>query len=589
MRRAKVILIWAALLAVARTGTAIQTGRVELGVNGAYDGTVWIARDTSGSLTFRDQQLGTSVTLEQLVQGQNDHGGLSGLADDDHTQYLNGARHWQTHTAGYNDELPIPPDVGNNATLGGHISDGDIHVVKNSADTIAGTWRFTGTPVFAPALRIEPVAPDPNGSIEFGIGYGAPKFTYLGSLDEFEFTRPIRATSGSLTDLVGSRFRVYTNLDGRGLGGQPSATLTNFVSLAGIEAGNLLDRSVNEDIAGQWDFLAPVRVFDDLTFEDATASGVISAVGLMLTTQTETAETGHGFSRIETTSPVLTILLDKNGNYSANEYVAISHDLCVDGGDIGLTADPDLVQLSSGEVKIQTSKGSLIVKGVGGASTELESDNALELDSNSGSAIKFKHNDSEKARVQADGNFGIGDSSPASLLTVGNGDKFQVDSSGNVTMDSSAKIAHGDDGTSAPFIVSHHAPDAIVESLSSNEELGSGAVAQVGGAAQWHFRFCVPSRVNGGKVVLDRMYISLADADAGDYVDLVRLYRVTSDATAIIEFENTTNRTSAGTYQCLSSAVTLADDCSYWFYVQGAHSDDNDLDLTHIIVHYHTE
>ena len=38
------------------------------------------------------------------------------------------------------------------------------------------------------------------------------------------------------------------------------------------------------------------------------------------------------------------------------------------------------------------------------------------------------------------GNVGIGDASPAALLTVGNGDRFQVDGSGNVTAFGEAKI-----------------------------------------------------------------------------------------------------------------------------------------------------
>jgi len=277
MKKLAKIVICTALIAATRPTPAIQTGKVELGNNGVYDGTVWIVRNTSGSLVFCDRSVGSSVTLLQLLGGQADHGTLSGLADDDHSQYFNGARHWQTHTAAYNDELPIPPDVGNNSTLGGHMGDGSIHILKNVVETITGAWRFTGIPVFAPSLRIEPVAPNFNGTIDFGTGYSAPRFSYLGSLNEFEFTRPIRATSGSLTDLVGSRFRVWTNLDGRGLSGQPSATVTNFVSLNGIAAGNLLDRTVNEDISGQWDFLSPVRIFDDISFEDATASGVITA------------------------------------------------------------------------------------------------------------------------------------------------------------------------------------------------------------------------------------------------------------------------------------------------------------------------
>ncbi|MBM3334094.1 hypothetical protein FJY63_05480, partial [Candidatus Sumerlaeota bacterium] len=99
MKRAHMIAALTAQLLVAGFAEAIQTGKVDLGAQGSYDGTVWITRDTSGSMVFHDQRIGTSVTLSQLHSAQRDHGGLSGLADDDHSHYLNWARHWQTHTA----------------------------------------------------------------------------------------------------------------------------------------------------------------------------------------------------------------------------------------------------------------------------------------------------------------------------------------------------------------------------------------------------------------------------------------------------------------------------------------------------------
>ncbi|MDQ7779043.1 MAG: hypothetical protein RDV41_04965, partial [Planctomycetota bacterium] len=46
--------------------------------------------------------------------------------------------------------------------------------------------------------------------------------------------------------------------------------------------------------------------------------------------------------------------------------------------------------------------------------------------------IIFKTNSTEKARINNDGSLGIGDASPVSMLTVGNGDLFQVNSSGNM-------------------------------------------------------------------------------------------------------------------------------------------------------------
>ncbi len=57
------------------------------------------------------------------------------------------------------------------------------------------------------------------------------------------------------------------------------------------------------------------------------------------------------------------------------------------------------------------------------------------------------------------GNFGIGDISPAALLTVGNGDLFQVDTSGNTILQNQADLRFGDsDGTN---YVAFQAPTTV--------------------------------------------------------------------------------------------------------------------------------
>ena len=570
MRRAMTILVLGVLLNAAPPATAIQTGKVEIGLGGAYDGTVWITRNTSGSLVFRDQQVGASVTLMQLLGLQNDHGSLLGLADDDHTNYLNGARHWQTHTAAYNDELPIPPDVGNHSTLGGHTGSGDIHVIKSGAEAITGAWRFTGAPVFAPSLRIELVPPNPSGSIDFGTGYNAPRLSYFSTLDEFDFSRPIRATSGSLTDLVGSRFRVWTNLDGRGLTGQPAATLTNFAGVNGIAAGNLLSRSVNEDITGQWDFLMPVHMFDDVTFEDATASGVLTAVGIAFTTQTEAAEVGGMFSRVESTSPSIAVLLDKNNNTPAGwkRFKVFAGDHKKNAawsleslGDTGLLA---FMRNSDGYnyLRIYTDSNGAVVGCYIYARTRWAYNGDIEnyLNSNNGSNY-----------------FRIRDSASADVWTC--------NSKGSVAMIANARQTIPD-GTDAPFIQTINAAAARYgDGRETATVLNSWATGvEFEGEGTAYFAFPVPSDVMGADVVLDRITIYCSQNEGtGQVIDEI----------ALVDDGDSAVRTYTGSItsdtQWLTSDYTMNDSKSYVIRVHFTFNEPGHMSVTRFKVEYHLE
>lgn len=62
------------------------------------------------------------------------------------------------------------------------------------------------------------------------------------------------------------------------------------------------------------------------------------------------------------------------------------------------------------------------------------------LGTNDNFALAFETNSAEAMRILSNGNVGIGDTSPAALFTVGNGDLFQVNSSGNIA--SLGGVAH---------------------------------------------------------------------------------------------------------------------------------------------------
>ncbi|MCX8038276.1 MAG: hypothetical protein N3D11_14705 [Candidatus Sumerlaeia bacterium] len=555
-------LILTVLSLLSATAAGIQTGRVELGQNGVYDGTVCVSRSTTGSLTFRDQDVAATVTLSQLLAGRNDHGHLTGLGDDDHAHYLNDARHWQRHTADYNAELPTPPDVGNNTTLGGHIEDGQIHVLKNAAEIIAGAWRFTGTPLFVGTLRIEPQAPGPNAVLEFGAGYNSPRLSYFGSPGEFEFSRPVRATSASLAHLAAGTARIHATLDGRGLSGLPEAALVHFASLNGIAAGNLLSRAANEDIAGQWDFLSPVRVFGSLSCADALATGPITAPRLILDGGNALATTAALTIRSLGSAPTRGIDLSNSGLSGSGDYLLYespTRHWRADGV-FKTSSQIDCANMFTAEVSgfghtnlsLKTSANSRYV--------HIQSHEDIWLDLNdSAGAKKVKIRDLADATV------------------------WQCDSDGNVAMAADARLTLPD-GSDAPFILNIHPAAAYVagaSNLSPTQHLPCLTFAASGNVC---FAFAVPADSLGAHVVIDRITIVCAQSGgSGTVIDEVSLV---DDAGAAV-IQHTDDLTA--THQIVDADYTMDDNKSYLLKLVFSNSGAGAMNLYRFKVEYHLE
>lgn len=142
-------LAMAALTALAPCALAIQADGVELGTGGAYDGMVRILRGAGGQMMFQDCEVTSAVALTSLTRSVSaaTHGGLSGLGNDDHPQYLTGGRHGQDHaSADFNSTMPVVADVDGNTTLGAHLNDGDIHLNRTTQTVVSGDWIFSGAP-----------------------------------------------------------------------------------------------------------------------------------------------------------------------------------------------------------------------------------------------------------------------------------------------------------------------------------------------------------------------------------------------------------------------------------------------------------
>ena len=120
---------------------AVESPKVNFSDPATYsaDDHVYIRRDASSKMVFKDDGISSEVLLETLVNagGVSDHGGLTGLGDDDHTVYYNLTRlntKLGTSESGsgatYVESLPISGAVGGTSTIGAFVADSSIHYAR---------------------------------------------------------------------------------------------------------------------------------------------------------------------------------------------------------------------------------------------------------------------------------------------------------------------------------------------------------------------------------------------------------------------------------------------------------------------------
>ncbi len=110
--------------------------------------------------------------------------------------------------------------------------------------------------------------------------------------------------------------------------------------------------------------------------------------------------------------------------------------------------------------------------------------------------IVFGVNNSEVGRFHTDGNFGLGDTSPAYMLTVGSGDLFGVNSSGNVVFSDTAHTISTNAETTANAAGNNLTVTAGAANGSTTGNVGGVLVLQGGAAAG-------SGNNNGGNITLD--------------------------------------------------------------------------------------
>ncbi len=240
---------------------AIETEEVDLREGTASDGQVRIYRSFD-RLVLEDST--TSKSLEMLAAAIDDHGALTGLADDDHGQYLNTNRHEGAHTSGFNAALALPADVDGNETLGGHVADTDIHLDRADSEAISGEWNFeAGMEVLSGGLRLGTGQSSPDAALLFEDGTEDAEWRYDPADGEFQSNRPLSAPS------------VYTTQALRGdAGGTPTAVIEGFSSIGGIAPADLLASTAQESISGSWTFLAELDAAGGVVYTVSRETGI---------------------------------------------------------------------------------------------------------------------------------------------------------------------------------------------------------------------------------------------------------------------------------------------------------------------------
>ncbi|MEO8376250.1 MAG: hypothetical protein ABI579_01155, partial [Candidatus Sumerlaeota bacterium] len=217
------------MLLTINTAIAIDTQSVELRSGSTNDGQVSLTRDEDGNLFF-DDAFTTPVSLSDLRNAVTDHGALSGLSDDDHTQYLNTTRHNAVHDATFDNALPISGEVNANQSLGEHVADGGIHLNRAASEEVTGVWTFTnGLQVSGGNGSLGESQYGTDMAIGFADGIERAELTYHTSASRFIFNRDVAA------DIL----HISSSLDGR-VASVRTGGIEGFATIEGIAATDLL-------------------------------------------------------------------------------------------------------------------------------------------------------------------------------------------------------------------------------------------------------------------------------------------------------------------------------------------------------------
>lgn len=254
----------------------IDTAQVELRVTtSTLSSPAFIRRDDSDGMVFKDPFSGGEVRLQDLWDGGGDHGALSGLGDDDHTQYLNSARHSSAHDATFNNAMAISGDADSNATLGAHVADTDIHWKRPARSLVVskdGTGQYA---TIAAALAVANAAASSSNPYEVVVFPGT--YTEAGlSLSAYVSLRGLTPSN----TMAGAAQTLITNPVGGSGSDAALATLSGNNTVVGIAWNQARDY---DGIQCQGASIAIVGCSIAMGGSDATKYGIAQTGGSLRT------------------------------------------------------------------------------------------------------------------------------------------------------------------------------------------------------------------------------------------------------------------------------------------------------------------
>jgi len=238
---------------------ALETEEIEIRDGATNDGRAKIFR-TGNDLFFQDASTSEPVSLSSLTNSLVNHGSLTNLGNDDHPQYLNSTRHTTTHSTSFNNSMPVGPDINDNTTLLEHLSDDDIHPDKTDSAEITGDWTFSGNTAIS-SSPLQFFSSDTSDDVTFELQgqNNSASITFDDSENQLVFSNPaffpeVISESNNFTSIT-----ISEKISGL-LNASPTAVIEDYDMIEGIATEDLVSKSVDESVTGEWNFLSEVDV-----------------------------------------------------------------------------------------------------------------------------------------------------------------------------------------------------------------------------------------------------------------------------------------------------------------------------------------